>query len=247
MMNVLYAIRMWLMVIFRMLPNAYNNEKPEEGFKEVFKCDLRTVASLPAHFNIGYPHLPLPEYQFRINGKCVGFGERGAQFILVRNPIGTTKPYDACTLHTKGTWKYPRIKAWLKLPEGKGHWASIFTYGNDGPPEVDIFEWCKQWGSRINMTMHKGYRDKIGIWSSKRNRLRVPGLTNGRLYCFEVELQPMRTIWRLNGIVTKVRKQSVDNQQRILIINVVSDRCGDNFVETEKKGMKLEKLVVLQK
>ncbi len=241
-------IRFWLLTIFGLLPRAYNNEKPEKGFKEALNIDFNDVASLPGQFNMGYPHAMLPEYQYRINQRCIQFNGKGARFILRANPPEAKKPYDAAVIHTKECWKYPRFKVWLTLPEGYGHWASAYTYGSDGLPELDIFEWCKQFGNRITQTIHKGYKDKLGMWASKRNSVYVPGLKKGHTYCFEVEARPMKTIWRINGIVTKVRKQTVDNQQRIILINVVSSTlCKSNFVEVEKMGMRLEKLSVLQK
>lgn len=89
----------------------------------------------------------------------------GKLFITARKTTEENHPYTSARINTryKGDWKYGRIEARIRLPEGKGIWPAFWMLPTDwnygGWPnsgETDIMEMVGDKPSTVHGTIHTG-------------------------------------------------------------------------------------------
>jgi len=114
--------------------------------------------------------------------------------------------FTSARISTKGlaSWKYGRIEARMRLPEGQGVWPAFWMLGDDidkvGWPacgEIDIMEMIGHQPSSLYGTLHgPGYSGASGLSSNTR-------LLSGKFIdgfnTFSIEWGPDRIEWLLNG------------------------------------------------
>jgi len=125
-------------------------------------------------------------------------------------------------------FKYGFIRAKIKLPSVYGAFAAFWTFG--GTPESDIFEHCGNWNNKVSVTHHWGfdYGERYGKKSTTHNsRMNKKFKPTEKFYIYEIEINPYKLIWRINGIKVRVMKKGIPGNDNHIIINV-GKGCGVN-------------------
>jgi len=126
-----------------------------------------------------------------------------------------------------------RIRAKVSSIDGIG--SALWTFGDNGMPEIDILETCGQRCKKISNIHHWGYdyEKKLGKTSTLNNSLSSSNFKpSEEFYVYEIEFTPYKIIWRINGVVTKVEKRGIPTNKQHLILSVCqSERCGNSKFE----------------
>ncbi|RIK78902.1 MAG: glucan endo-1,3-beta-D-glucosidase [Planctomycetota bacterium] len=137
--------------------------------------------------------------------------ENGSLVIEARkdnpNIQGTTRPYSSGRVRTKhrGDWKYGKIEARAKLPEGEGMWSAVWMlpteekYGGwAASGEIDIIEINGKSPETAHLTIHHG-----GGWPNNRQTGGKHKLDEGKytddFHVYAIEWQAKSIRWLIDG------------------------------------------------
>ncbi len=117
-------------------------------------------------------------------------------------------PYTSARIKTEGLaeWKYGRMEARIKLPEGRGMWPAFWMLSEslkkEGWPasgEIDIMEQVGYDNNTIHGTIHtKAYNHTIGTQKGKTIYVENP---NSEFHIYAIEWTPEKIDFILNGVV----------------------------------------------
>jgi len=169
----------------------------------------------------------------------------GEEIILTRKPGSDSKtPY----LYSNIKIKYGTVRALIKMPKTPGAWSAFWLYGDNGMPEHDIVEHC---GGKdyINVTQHWGYDYKgpRGKKSTLHNTRKNKGIkATDEYYLYEIELGPYKTIYRINGVVTRVMKKHLSSSDHHIIFGTgMGDYCG-NIIPNKDSIMRIKYIEIFK-
>jgi len=164
--------------------------------------------------------------------------------------IAPTHGENSGLIISKFTFKYGTIRALLKAPDIKGVWSAFWLFDTNGMPEHD-FEFCGQETHTVNVTHHWGYEyvgnDKKSTLHNARTNKHFNPTTEYNWY--EIEKTPYKVIYRINGIVVKVKKRGISSGESRVIFNAgTGSYCGSEKNQPlQKKGIMYIKSIELDK
>lgn len=128
----------------------------------------------------------------------------GKLIITARETPGGPKPYSSARINTryKGDWKYGRIEARIRLPEGKGLWPAFWMLPTDrkygswpDSGEIDIMELTGDKPSIVYGTIHTGPPHK----SYGGTHALTSGKYSGQFHVFAIEWMEKGITWFVDG------------------------------------------------
>ena len=133
--------------------------------------------------------------------------EDGMLIIEAREEQVGSNAYTSARLVTRGraSWKYGRIEARMKLPEGQGIWPAFWMLAEDSPyggwptsGEIDIMELLGHEPNRVHGTLHYG-GGTLGHRFTGDSHTLATGTFTDSFHTFAIEWEPREFRWYVDG------------------------------------------------
>lgn len=188
---------------------------------------LINVPSLPKSLLVGNPLNDLG-HGYKTSSSVLGYGNNGISMTIEKKELN--KYFEVPFIHLRNTYKYAVFKIWFTLPIGDNIEFKVYTIGADSYPQVDIFKHNSLIQNKATQSLFRAYPNGVELKEIKLPEIAYNGLTEETAICAEVEFTPFETIFKYNGIEVNRIKETVDNQQK-LVLSLLPIEFGDVHIE----------------